>query len=290
MSVSGQKPACVGWESKLTLNQSASAPSAGAVLLAIPSGGDEALLWSPVAGRPLLAWSLNALRATPEIGPIALVVPRSRLDDAARLIATEAYTDTRALALPPGVPLAAVLQLARTTRVPGPPAGESGLAAIPRGNKVSRHRGVRRTPAAGEVETPNVIVLHDAARPFVQADHLAALIVAAAETGVAVSAEPVKETIKRVDDGRVVETLPRDELALLIPPLALRADAMRALAAAPERPSPKGFMEYVAAALGLGIAVRSVALAGSPTRAVSSPADMVMAEALLRRAPSGTAE
>ena len=219
-------------------------PIAGAVLLAAPSGeSDDALLWSQVAGKPLVAWPLAALRAAPEIGPIALVVSESRLEDAARLIAAEVLADTSVVAdLTPQPPL---------------PVGE------------------------GEAEAPRVIVLHDAARPLVTPEQIQQVVAAAVDAGIAVGAEPVKETIKRMTQGRVVETLPRDELAQLVPPLALRADLLPALLDAPERPSGTRMMDFVAAALVQGNPMRTVPLAG-PSLAVTSPEDLAVAEALLR--------
>ena len=279
------------------------APIAGAVLLAAPPAGEDALLWSSVAGRPLLAWSLAALRAAPQIGLIALVVPRPRLDDAARLIAEERFTAVHALALPPGAPAATAHDFARLALTPRPQrarrasplqhtGGDEESDAAAASEAMARRWGVRRTSSAGAPVSPvspvspvrpEVFVLHDAARPLVHADHIAALVAAAAhgEAGVAVSAEPVKETIKRVAEGRVVETLPRDELAQLIPPLAVRADRLPALLAAPGRPSLASIMNHVTAALALGETVRTVPLAG-PSLAVTTPEELALAEVLLK--------
>lgn len=245
-------------------------PIAEAVLLAAPHGeGDDALLWSPVAGKPLLAWPLAALRAVPEIGSIALVVPAPRLDNAARLIASEGLADVRARALPLDASITATLDLVRAHLAPRR-SGARHVAPL-------HPKGEGSAPAA----VPGVIVLHDAARPLVTTEQIQPLVAAAVDAGIAVSAEPVKETIKRVAQGRVVETLPRDELAQLIPPLALRADLLPALLDAPERPSGARIMDLVAAALAEGIAVRTVPLAG-PSVAVTSPEDLAVAEALLR--------
>lgn len=239
------------------------------MLLATPSGDhDDGLLWSPVAGKPLLAWALAALRAAPEIGPIALVAPASRLDDATRLIAAEGFAHTHVRAMPPGAgaPLAAMLDLVDLTLVP------------------QRTRHVAPSHRQGQMKAEiRAVVLHDAARPFISAGHIVALVTAAVNAGLAVSTEPVKETIKRVAGGQVVETLPRDELAQLIPPLAVRADLLPRLHGAPDRPSFARIMDYVAAALAAGLTVRTVPLAG-PSLAVTSPGDLLVAEALLQPA------
>ncbi|HKV85639.1 MAG TPA: hypothetical protein VJN88_13875, partial [Ktedonobacterales bacterium] len=56
--------------------------NAAAVIVATGSGPeDDDLLWAPVAGRPLLAWTVAAFEDAPNVGEIALVVARERLDD-----------------------------------------------------------------------------------------------------------------------------------------------------------------------------------------------------------------
>ena len=248
-----------------------------------PAGNNDELLWSPVAGRPLLAWALSALRAAPMVGPVALVVSQSRLGDVARLIAAEGHADTYALTLAPGAPLTTALDVARADLASHPSLGETGLSATPR-RAGSGHLGrVQQAPGESEDEAARVIILHDAARPLVTAEQIEAIVTAAAETGVAVGAEQVKETIKRVVGDRVVETLPREESALLIPPLAVRTDLLPGLLAAPRHTPLSHIAELVAAALGRGIAVRTVALPG-PSLLVTSPADLAVAAALLGRA------
>jgi len=62
-------------------------------------------------------------------------------------------------------------------------------------------------------DPPAVVLVHDAARPFVDAATIAAVI-ERARTGVgAVAAVPVGDTVKDVDDdGRVARTVPRGRL------------------------------------------------------------------------------
>jgi 2-C-methyl-D-erythritol 4-phosphate cytidylyltransferase/2-C-methyl-D-erythritol 2,4-cyclodiphosphate synthase len=64
----------------------------------------------------------------------------------------------------------------------------------------------------------DVLLVHDAARPFVAADVITRVIAAAAAHGAAIAAVPVSDTVKRGEpsgDGAViVETVPRDRLYL----------------------------------------------------------------------------
>lgn len=74
-----------------------------------------------------------------------------------------------------------------------------------------------------------IIVVHDAARPLATR-RLFASVIAAVDAGAdaAVPALPVADTVKRVHDGKVVETVPRDGLVAVQTPQAFRAAALRA--------------------------------------------------------------
>ncbi|MBX5436882.1 MAG: 2-C-methyl-D-erythritol 4-phosphate cytidylyltransferase [Alicyclobacillaceae bacterium] len=57
-----------------------------------------------------------------------------------------------------------------------------------------------------------LVAVHDAARPFVLAADVEAVVAAARRCGAAVLGRPCADTIKRVVAGAVVETIPRDDL------------------------------------------------------------------------------
>ena len=87
---------------------------------------------------------------------------------------------------------------------------------------------------AGIAEVPDdaaVILVHDAARPLVT-DELIERVLRPLSEGYdgAVPGLPVADTVKRVRDGTVVETLARDELAAIQTPQAFVAPALRAAA------------------------------------------------------------
>lgn len=74
----------------------------------------------------------------------------------------------------------------------------------------------------------DVVVIHDAARPFVSADLIRRTVDAAAEYGAAIAALPATDTVKRGDANRViVDTLPRGEIFLAQTPQAFRVDVLR---------------------------------------------------------------
>jgi 2-C-methyl-D-erythritol 4-phosphate cytidylyltransferase/2-C-methyl-D-erythritol 2,4-cyclodiphosphate synthase len=85
----------------------------------------------------------------------------------------------------------------------------------------------------------DVVLVHDAARPFVSPALIAATIVAAHRHGAAIAALPVRDTVKRTAAAGTVrivrETLPRDEIFLAQTPQGFRRDILSdALAAAAE--------------------------------------------------------
>lgn len=87
--------------------------------------------------------------------------------------------------------------------------------------------GARRQDSALagiEATSPDVevVAIHDAARPLVTADLFDRAIEAARAHRSAIVAVPVSDTIKRVVDNNVIETLPRDELVAVQTPQAFR--------------------------------------------------------------------
>jgi 2-C-methyl-D-erythritol 4-phosphate cytidylyltransferase len=90
-------------------------------------------------------------------------------------------------------------------------------------------RGLERVGDAGR------LVVHDAARPFVTSSLLGRVLDGLRGHDGAIAAEPVEETLKAVDDERVVETVDRSRLWRAQTPQAFTTDALRrAHAASPE--------------------------------------------------------
>ncbi|HXH83734.1 MAG TPA: 2-C-methyl-D-erythritol 4-phosphate cytidylyltransferase [Candidatus Tectomicrobia bacterium] len=86
----------------------------------------------------------------------------------------------------------------------------------------SVHRALQATP--GDVD---VVVVHDAVRPFITARLLDEVIRAAAAHGAAICALPIAETVKRVADGFVQATVDREGLVAVQTPQAFRAALLR---------------------------------------------------------------
>ncbi|TWT02721.1 2-C-methyl-D-erythritol 4-phosphate cytidylyltransferase [Planococcus sp. CPCC 101016] len=67
-----------------------------------------------------------------------------------------------------------------------------------------------------------VVLVHDAARPFIDREVIARLVEAAKESGAAIAGVPVKDTIKKVDNGIISETVDRNQLWMIQTPQAFR--------------------------------------------------------------------
>ena len=93
---------------------------------------------------------------------------------------------------------------------------------------VERQDSVRNGLAALETQC-EVVVIHDAARPFISVAAIQRSIDAAAETGSAVVATPVRDTIKRADAQHTIrETVSRHELWLAQTPQTFQVEVIRA--------------------------------------------------------------
>jgi 2-C-methyl-D-erythritol 4-phosphate cytidylyltransferase len=73
-----------------------------------------------------------------------------------------------------------------------------------------------------------LVAIHDAARPCTSEELIAATFEQAAETGAAVAAQPVTDTIKESADGRLVQrTLDRAQLWSVQTPQTFRVEVIR---------------------------------------------------------------
>lgn len=161
-------------------------------------GGVDKLL-APVGARPLIAWTISAVAAAPSVRRIVVVT------------AAERVGEWRAA---PWLPLGVEV-------VGGGPTRQQSVA-----------NGVRHLAAAVDADPDRPILVHDGARPLVPAALVDAVSEAVDRHGAALPVLPVAETLKRVDDGRVVETVDREALAAAQTPQGARMrlflDAWRA--------------------------------------------------------------
>jgi 2-C-methyl-D-erythritol 4-phosphate cytidylyltransferase len=156
-------------------------------------GADRPKAFVALAGRPMVAWSLDAIAAAG--------VPRA------------------VVAVPPGHGAAAEEALADAAS-----AFPLGFALVEGG--ASRSASVRNAlAAAGDVDA---VAVHDAARPLAEWALFTATLAALEHADAAIAAARVSDTIKEAGpDGVVLRTHDRARLWAIQTPQAFRADVLR---------------------------------------------------------------
>lgn len=200
-------------------------------------------VWAELAGRTVLAYGLQML-ATAHLDELVLVVSEARLSQAEALLA------------------------------------QLGIAARVCAGGERRRDSVARGLAC--LADCRWVVVHDAARPLAPAALVADGLEAARATGAAVPGVPVADTVKRIIDGRVVETLPRQELWRIQTPQVFARDLLAsALAHSDDDVSDEAtLVERV------GGEVR-VFLGAEDNIKLTTPADLRLVEALLHARERG---
>ena len=128
-------------------------------------------------------------------------------------------------------------------------------------------------------ERATLVVIHDAARPFVSQELISQTIDAADTYGAAIAALRSRDTVKRADrDGFISDTLPRDEIYLAQTPQAFRTNVLRdalALAAKDRDATDEAMLAERA-----GHKVRLVEGAAGNIK-ITTPDDLAIAERML---------
>ncbi len=145
----------------------------------------------------------------------------------------------------------------------------------------TRQASVRAGLEALQTRRPDIVLVHDAARPFASAALLSRAIKAAAKIGGAIPALPVTDTVKRVDQaGRIQETIDRSRLRLVQTPQAF---AYPQLLAAHRRAAAEGRLDFTDdAALAEWAGMPVSVFAGEPSNMkLTTAEDFARAEASL---------
>jgi 2-C-methyl-D-erythritol 4-phosphate cytidylyltransferase/2-C-methyl-D-erythritol 2,4-cyclodiphosphate synthase len=208
--------------------------------------GDK--LWLEALGRTVWRWSLDALLAVPDMTMVAVVVP----PDA---------SDRWAAALPP----------AATDRCRLVAGGEARADSV--------RAGLAALTDAGVPDAATVLV-HDAARPAASTALMTAVANAATDGAGAIPVAPVHDTLKRVRDGMVVETVDRTDIGAAQTPQAASLGILRA---ALDAARAEGFEPTDEAAALAAISVPVHAVAGdAANRKLTDPDDLPLLQATLR--------
>jgi 2-C-methyl-D-erythritol 4-phosphate cytidylyltransferase len=146
----------------------------------------------------------------------------------------------------------------------------SGVLAVVEGGD-ERQDSVRHGLTALPAESRWVVV-HDAVRPFVDADLVSRVLAAARAHGAATCGVPIRETVKRVRDALVESTLDREGLWLTQTPQAFRREL---LCEAHDKARRDGYTGTDDAVLVERLGERVAMVAGSPRNLkITTPDDL----------------
>jgi 2-C-methyl-D-erythritol 4-phosphate cytidylyltransferase len=138
--------------------------------------------------------------------------------------------------------------------------------------------GVRAAAAGSGAE---VVAIHDAARPLVDPDDVMRVVDALGEDAGAVLCQRVNDTVKQVDrNGRVIATIPRDDLRLSLTPQVFRVTALETAWRAVDQETV--WTDEAALLEAAGLTVMTVE-ARHPNPKITSPEDLRLARAIVDR-------
>ena len=220
-------------------------PRVGALVVAAGAGqrmAGQGKVFLPLLGRPLISYSLNALEACSEVDAVVLVLARENLERGQELVRQGSWR--KVVAVCPG----------------GARRQDSVVAGLTM------------------LDQAQWVVVHDGARPCLTPRLVSQGLAFARETGAAVAAVPVKDTIKVVKGGGwAVETPDRAGLWVAQTPQVFDAGTLRRAHAQVQ----DEVTDDAAMVERLGVAVK-VYRGSYDNIKVTTPEDIPLAEALLR--------
>lgn len=215
-------------------------------------GGSVPKQFLALGGQPLILHSLRVLQASSIIEEVILAVPQNEMDYClTEIVAKHRFT--------------------KVTKV------------VPGGHE--RQDSVRHALEAVHDDV-DVVLVHDAVRPFLTEHMVEGVVRTARAKGAAIIAVPMKDTVKQVGAGHVIErTIDRQSLWLAQTPQAFRRDW---LLAAHRKAHAEGIRATDDASLieWAGHPVCVVEGSGENIK-VTRPEDMVIGEAILASRRSG---
>jgi 2-C-methyl-D-erythritol 4-phosphate cytidylyltransferase / 2-C-methyl-D-erythritol 2,4-cyclodiphosphate synthase len=145
---------------------------------------------------------------------------------------------------------------------------------------LTRQQSVRNGLEGLAPRAPSIVLVHDAARPFVTSEVIGRVIDACDEAHGAIPTMPVHETVKRIEGGAVVATVPREALATAQTPQGFPFAPLLAAHRAAADAGKNDLTDDEAVAALAGLAVRAVA-GNRGNIKLTNPADFEQAERML---------
>lgn len=153
-----------------------------------------------------------------------------------------------------------------------------------------RQHSVSKALAAFSAEPEDIVLVHDAVRPFITGQIIQGVIDGAQKYGAAIAGIPAIDTVKQVDrtaDGAIVTaTMPRERLVMAQTPQGFRYDVLKKAFDEADR---DGFLGTDEASLVERSGHEVAVIMGSPRNIkITSPSDLELAEFYLRSETQST--
>ena len=150
----------------------------------------------------------------------------------------------------------------------------------------TRAQSVQRGLAV--ISEAEIVAVHDGVRPFVTPEEIERVVRAAKASGAAVLVAPVADTIKEVQDDRIIRTVPRNKLRRALTPQCFRFEILKRAYEALGESEADGIEVTDESFLveRLGVEIRTVE--GSTRNIkITREGDLLLAEAILKSVVSG---
>jgi 2-C-methyl-D-erythritol 4-phosphate cytidylyltransferase len=145
----------------------------------------------------------------------------------------------------------------------------------------TRAQSVKQGLAA--IDAADVVAVHDAVRPLVTHDEIDRVVAVAAETGAAILTSPLSDTIKQVENDKIVKTVPRSDLRRALTPQAFHFHILKRAYADLEQLESSGIEVTDDSFLVERLDVAVTVVEGSPRNIkITNQEDLALAEAWLR--------
>ena len=229
----------------------------GTRMAAAPTKGKKPVTskqFAELAGTPILLHTLRKFAASPEVAEIYLALRANEMEGFRKRLEQESDSLNK-----------------RTQIVEG---GEH------------RQQSVGNAIAAISAAPDDIVLVHDAVRPFVTVEIIREVIQAARKYGAAIAGVPAVDTVKQVErtaDGALITaTVPRERVVMAQTPQGFRYDVLKK---AFDEAAADGFLGTDEAALVERSGHEVAVVMGSPRNIkITTPADLELAEFYLKAA------
>jgi 2-C-methyl-D-erythritol 4-phosphate cytidylyltransferase len=209
--------------------------------------------FSEIGGTPILTHTLRKFAASPEVSAIYVALRANEI--AGFRVRLQAHTDL----------------------------SEKKIELVEGGEH--RQQSVANAITAVAANADDIVLVHDAVRPFVTEEIIHDVIEAARKYGAAIAGMPAMDTIKevqRTSEGAIITaTVPRERVVMAQTPQGFRYDVLKK---AFDEAAADGFLGTDEASLVERSGHEVVVVMGSPRNIkITTPADMELAEFFLKR-------